>query len=72
MASNRPLDTNPRVGRLRLFSPNPSVGRYIARNYIKGSGALETTNSSADALQIRVAPANLGRDCIEIMVSLLS
>ncbi|KAG9021376.1 hypothetical protein FS837_007319, partial [Tulasnella sp. UAMH 9824] len=53
MASNRPLDTNPRVGRLRIFSSNPSAGRYIARSYVKGSGALETTNSSANALQIR-------------------
>lgn len=70
MASNRALDTNPRVGRLRVFSASPTIGRYIARTFNKGSGALETTNASADALQIRIAPTNLGRDYIEILVSL--
>lgn len=72
MASNRPLDTNPRVGRLRIFSPDPSVGRYVASKFVETSGALETTNSSADALLIRIAPANPGKDCIEILVSLWS
>lgn len=69
MASNRALDTNPRVGRLRVFSASPTIGRYIARTFNKGSGALETTNASADALQIRIAPTNLGRDYIEILNS---
>ncbi|KAG9015688.1 hypothetical protein FRB90_004440 [Tulasnella sp. 427] len=66
MASNRPLDTNPRVGRIRICCSNQTIGRYIAKTFNKGSGALETTNSSADALQVRITPTNLGKDYMEI------
>lgn len=70
MASNRPLDTNPRVGYLRINSPERNIGRYVAKTFNSGSGALEGTSSSADALQIRITPTSHEKDYIEILVGL--
>ncbi|KAG8946142.1 hypothetical protein FRC04_011997 [Tulasnella sp. 424] len=56
----RPVDAAPRVGRIRISSASTDkgVGRYVSRNFVDTSGALQTCASADDALQVRIAPAD--------------
>lgn len=69
----RPIDSAPRVGRIRISSANTdkNVGRYVSRNFIDSSGAFKTTTSPDEALQVRISPADRS-EAAQILVRLLS
>lgn len=66
----RPLDSAPRVGRIRISSASTDegVGRYVSRKFIDTSGALQTCVSPDDAIQVRISPADR-TEAVEILNS---
>lgn len=66
----RPLDSAPRVGRIRISSASTQegVGRYVSCRFIDTSGALQTCVAPDDAIRVRIAPADR-TEAVEILNS---